>query len=314
MVKLKRLKIEKYRNVKPGTELRFRDSLNVMLGRNGTGKTTLLNLIVQLLSWDFSKLHEEAASLEYDLHTSEVELTVRFRTEVLRESVGGADTQPPSGKLLTMGLVQTTPRYTTILEIDIVRPGEKPWVLRSEGAMLTLSEQGERSQTIAAERSLMGEQALITILETLLFAPTSKQLQNLLIALAPASELWLLFLKRFDESLWYFDQVVERESMSAMRFSKGSDRYTVVPDGPTPFVQHLENALGQNPEIGDVGIESKDEGQEFLQRLVELLGFESAQVRLQRIARSADPSPGSSSETSNSISPGGMAPSSITRS
>jgi recombinational DNA repair ATPase RecF len=51
MVKLKRLKIGKYRNVKPGTELRFRDSLNVLLGRNGTGKTTLLNLMVQFQTW-----------------------------------------------------------------------------------------------------------------------------------------------------------------------------------------------------------------------------------------------------------------------
>src|SRR5690242_21200929 len=95
MVKLKRLKIEKYRNVKPGTELHFRDSLNVMLGRNGTGKTTLLNLVVQLLSWDFSKLQSEPASLEYELQASDVDLTVRLHTEVLQAPLGGGtDAQP----------------------------------------------------------------------------------------------------------------------------------------------------------------------------------------------------------------------------
>ncbi|MGD0094558.1 MAG: AAA family ATPase, partial [Planctomycetota bacterium] len=49
MVKLKRLKIHKFQNFVPGVELRFDDKLNVLLGKNGTGKTTLLNLISQCL-------------------------------------------------------------------------------------------------------------------------------------------------------------------------------------------------------------------------------------------------------------------------
>jgi recombinational DNA repair ATPase RecF len=43
-LRLRRLKIEKFRNVVPGTELVFGDGMNVLLGRNGTGKTTLLQL------------------------------------------------------------------------------------------------------------------------------------------------------------------------------------------------------------------------------------------------------------------------------
>jgi ABC-type multidrug transport system ATPase subunit len=81
MVKLKRLKMERYRNVKPGTELHFRDSLNVLLGRNGTGKTTLLNLLVQLLSWDFSASLGEPFALEYDVLTDEAQLRVYLRNE-----------------------------------------------------------------------------------------------------------------------------------------------------------------------------------------------------------------------------------------
>lgn len=45
MVKLKRLKILKYRNVRPGTELHFDDGVNLILGQNASGKTTLLALI-----------------------------------------------------------------------------------------------------------------------------------------------------------------------------------------------------------------------------------------------------------------------------
>ncbi|XXX72279.1 AAA family ATPase [Sorangium sp. So ce134] len=48
MVKLKRLKIHRYRNVEP-CELIFSDRRNVLLGPNGAGKTTLLSLISKIL-------------------------------------------------------------------------------------------------------------------------------------------------------------------------------------------------------------------------------------------------------------------------
>jgi len=67
MVKLKRLKINKYRNVRPGTELRFDDGFNLVLGKNGGGKTTLLGLIAHVLSQDFSSMQDEVFSLEYEL-------------------------------------------------------------------------------------------------------------------------------------------------------------------------------------------------------------------------------------------------------
>lgn len=66
-VKLKRLKIEKYRNVAPGTELVFNDGFNVLLGQNGTGKTTLLNLIAMVVASRFGSLKETEFALEYTL-------------------------------------------------------------------------------------------------------------------------------------------------------------------------------------------------------------------------------------------------------
>ncbi len=48
MIKLKRLKINRYRNVEP-CELVFSDRFNILLGPNGAGKTTLLNLISKVL-------------------------------------------------------------------------------------------------------------------------------------------------------------------------------------------------------------------------------------------------------------------------
>ncbi len=66
-MKLRRLKILKFRNVQPGTELEFNDGYNVLLGQNGSGKTTLLRLITSVLRGDFRWLEKEAFGLEADL-------------------------------------------------------------------------------------------------------------------------------------------------------------------------------------------------------------------------------------------------------
>jgi energy-coupling factor transporter ATP-binding protein EcfA2 len=65
VVKLKRLKIQRYRNVEP-CELRFSDRFNVLLGPNGAGKTTLLNVIAKVLSTNLSDA-SDPISVEVEL-------------------------------------------------------------------------------------------------------------------------------------------------------------------------------------------------------------------------------------------------------
>lgn len=67
MVKLKRLKILKYRNIKPGTELHFDDGINLILGQNASGKTTLLSLLSAIARADFSEIQEDELELEAEL-------------------------------------------------------------------------------------------------------------------------------------------------------------------------------------------------------------------------------------------------------
>lgn len=59
VLKLRRLKIDRFRNVAPGTELHFDDGVNVLLGKNATGKTTLLGLISSTLRGDFAEFEGE---------------------------------------------------------------------------------------------------------------------------------------------------------------------------------------------------------------------------------------------------------------
>jgi energy-coupling factor transporter ATP-binding protein EcfA2 len=65
--RLRRLKIEHFRDVRPGTELRFGDGWNVLVGRNGSGKTTLLNLISMVLRDDLTALQGEVFAIEYEM-------------------------------------------------------------------------------------------------------------------------------------------------------------------------------------------------------------------------------------------------------
>lgn len=85
MAKLKRLKIEKFRNVVPGTELVFNDGFNVLLGQNGTGKTTLLRLMAMALSSDFSALEEEPFAIEWEVATEAGSVTVKIGNQPNRD-------------------------------------------------------------------------------------------------------------------------------------------------------------------------------------------------------------------------------------
>lgn len=67
MLKLKRLKILHYRNVKPGCELSFDDGLNLVLGKNASGKTTLLALLSAVCRSVFEGIKHEEFELEYTL-------------------------------------------------------------------------------------------------------------------------------------------------------------------------------------------------------------------------------------------------------
>ena len=140
MVKLKRLKIDQFRNVTPGTELRFRDTFNVLLGKNGTGKTTLLNLIVSVLSWDFESLIGTPFSVEYDLEAPEAQATVRLRNTL----VGGLAPLDPgllmdARELLGGALLASSGRYEASGEIVMSGQGlAQELVLKFVGSKLSL--------------------------------------------------------------------------------------------------------------------------------------------------------------------------------
>lgn len=81
MTKLTRLKINRFRNVEP-MELRFSGGLNVLLGINGSGKTTFLELIAAILSQDILRFREEIFAIEYELSVAGGSLQVLIENQV----------------------------------------------------------------------------------------------------------------------------------------------------------------------------------------------------------------------------------------
>lgn len=84
--KLKYLKIERYKYLAPGTHLVFNDTFNVLLGQNGTGKTTLLDLITKIVTGDFSSLKSEAFAIEYELSYPGLTITAGLSNDTAKWS------------------------------------------------------------------------------------------------------------------------------------------------------------------------------------------------------------------------------------
>jgi energy-coupling factor transporter ATP-binding protein EcfA2 len=81
MVKLRWLQVNKFRSVKQGTRLTFNDGHNVLLGQNGTGKTTLLNLVAAAIKSNFADFKDEEFDVSYELVSEEAAAAIWVRNE-----------------------------------------------------------------------------------------------------------------------------------------------------------------------------------------------------------------------------------------
>jgi energy-coupling factor transporter ATP-binding protein EcfA2 len=88
MVKLKRLKIHKFRNVMPGVELHFDDQMNILIGRNATGKTTLLNVVSNCLRIGIPTPLDEECHVDYDLEADSLAVTASIRCQQQEQPAG----------------------------------------------------------------------------------------------------------------------------------------------------------------------------------------------------------------------------------
>lgn len=107
MLKLKRLKVLHYRNVAPGCELRFDDGINLVLGQNASGKTTLLALISAVCRSSFAGIKDEEFELEYEIESERFRISAKVSHR--REAISEEDS-----------LIGTGPLWNDNFEVDII--------------------------------------------------------------------------------------------------------------------------------------------------------------------------------------------------
>ncbi|MEQ1503889.1 MAG: AAA family ATPase [Myxococcota bacterium] len=78
---LRRLVLHRFRNIVPDTELRFDPGVNVVLGKNASGKTTLLRVLEAVLSGRMQLLWDEQASVSAEFEVDGERTTVRYSSD-----------------------------------------------------------------------------------------------------------------------------------------------------------------------------------------------------------------------------------------
>jgi energy-coupling factor transporter ATP-binding protein EcfA2 len=188
MLRLKRLKIVRYRHVASGSEIRFGDGFNVLLGMNAVGKTTLLNLIAALTNHDLSLLKddEDGFDLDYDLEPQPGKL-IRLRVTRTRRS-----DERPRASILGSAM---EPQFTEHASLDLIGMSEPFQSIFADGKWSHLPPQD-------AQTSMFGP---VWLLRALVAERPKKILES------AVEELWPLVTgscPRFDESTKFLDGVL----------------------------------------------------------------------------------------------------------
>lgn len=286
MVKLRWLQVNKFRTVKPGTRLTFNPGYNVMLGQNGTGKTTLLNLVAAAISLDFTSLSDVEFDLSFELASDKASAAISVRNESRSPPFSSAWGSISSEALrLPEGGLRAFMRSTTVS------------IFRKEPALLLeINIEGSRGSVRRTDESDSREPVDIDLgnaetwpLWLLIATAYTQWVDKTLDPPQVAPEVLGLLItrptRRFDESLEYFNDLGQRwlrlvrapdgqvngagnlgpsESMHERlsHFAQqrwGDDRY-VLTGTDLPFLKHTAQLL--DFESAEAIVELKDSGRE----------------------------------------------------
>ncbi|MDI1435585.1 AAA family ATPase [Polyangium sorediatum] len=251
--RLRRLKINKFRNVRP-TELVFDDEWNVLLGKNGTGKTTLLELIAATIRGDLEAFDNVEYDLEADLSFGDVEVKWTCKDSLNKDN--------PNDFLSTV--IHSVERR---FRAEIALPGVASHVLTGD-------ERGIDGYHRRSHLSRAGGSAPFAFM--LLIASVVRKKQQDTPGLQAASMSGDA--QRFDEILTFFQ-----------RISPNGDLTLSNP----PIIQstlasdELANAFVKSLRYSDERVSIEHQDLPFLRRFVELCGLSSASLHLELLQRDA---------------------------
>jgi hypothetical protein len=276
-MKLTRLVVHHYRNVTPGTELVFSPSLNLVLGENGTGRTTLLDLLSTVVGSDFSGHIHEAFSLEYDLALPGMKLHVRARNEPASAAPEPEAPARKGSELLPLRVpVAEGPGLRARIEVDLrLTSPSAHVVMRADNDGIDCEVDGESVWSRAMHWSLLDRSVWTLLFMTAQYIgqDMKERLKDLL------RRTFLLAPQRFDEALGMFERI------GHIRYAMEARDGEVFPLGlmalPTWMPGWLREQVEREapPDVLELRHDALERG--FLARFVALAGFAAGTFRVE---------------------------------
>ncbi len=281
-MKLLRLRIHRYRGVAPETELLFSPSLNVVVGDNGTGRTTLLELLATVLGSDFSGLQREAFSLEYTLSLAGMEIHVRASNEVHSAAVEPRGTSPLDAALVAASSPEVLPEFEPLIEANLELEGPPMRVVvRASASGLFCEVDGRTAYSRRMQWSVLDRSVWTLIFMAAQYlAPEEKErLKELL------RRTFLLAPTRFDEALGMF------EHLGTIRYAMETRDGEVFPLGlmalPTWMPKWLRERVELDPPAANLELRHEELPRSFLAKFVALAGFAAGRFRVEVLEKRA---------------------------
>jgi energy-coupling factor transporter ATP-binding protein EcfA2 len=286
-VQLTRLVIHKYRNVVPGTALVFNAGKNVLLGKNATGKSTLLNLLATVARSDFSVLKSEEFALEYEMSSPGWQLHASVRNE--RKNPLGLEpaalgrsplkevlplVQDTTSSQLEWNLRFTFKTLPTTLRVHTTASGSRVDITRENN-----------TRSIAIEsRSFQGDDVLVNcIMAALSVSRDDQTLNDTLIDILTGTV--LLTQSRFDESLGFFERMLSQR-MLLRRLEARQPFLALAPGVSVGTRMRVKGAVNAEPER--VTFDFPNEQLPFLDAAVRQMGFSSGRLKTERMEKRLD--------------------------
>lgn len=275
-MKLTKLILHRYRDLEPGTALAFSPTLNLVLGENGTGRTTLLELLSTVLCSDFSGLMRETFSLEYALAFAGMDIHVRVRNTPSPTAMEpeGASQAALARAPRTTG--EPTPEFEPFMEVTLQLHGPEARLdVHADASGMRCELDGRPAWKRTMHWSLLDRSVwTVVFLVAQFLAPEVKErLQPLL------NRTFLLGPARFDEALGMFDK------LGAIRYAMERRGEDIFPLGlmalPPWLTSWLRERVDRGPAATVLELRHDAEERGFLARFVALAGFGSGTLRVE---------------------------------
>ena len=271
MTVLNTLKIMRFRNVEPGTTLRFRNGYNILLGKNATGKTTLLELIGNAISLDLSDYAWEPFKIEFQLTSN----TRTMRVEAENARVADADS-------VDHAYVHGVRPHELGGRANVVIEEAGRTLLRYtvDGATVDIQAPGQQPRTYPLRFPIFGDNLLLPVL----FATSHRQFAGDSYSLIQPFRIFRLV--RFDESLAFFERITT-ESRIHLWFEPNGAVRGFGSLAPVAVATLVAKAVKHRASLATVEIADLP----LLAKLNSLLGFRAASLyveRLEKIAATED--------------------------